>query len=108
MLFTYRQMTKSSIKSNREVVKYFWSKGHRNAAEIAKKTGVPLRSCERYVSLLRKNGQLPVIHRPGRPRKASPKKRRQIGKIIKSNHFVTAAEIKTRLEETHPGFEIGK
>ena len=99
-------MTRSTIKSNREVVKYFWRKKYRNAAEIANKSGVPLRSVERYVSSLRKNGNIPAIHRPGRPRKTTPKKRRQIGKILESNRFTTSAEIKARLEETHPGFEI--
>ena len=34
--------------------------------------------------------------------------RRQIGRIVNSNHFVTAAEIKARLEETHPDFEVSE
>ncbi|KAG9288403.1 hypothetical protein G9A89_001400 [Geosiphon pyriformis] len=28
--------------------------------------------------------------------------------MVHTNHFVTAAEIKVRLEETHPGFELGE
>ncbi|CAH1769666.1 13599_t:CDS:2, partial [Entrophospora sp. SA101] len=35
----------------------------------------------------------------------SPKMHHQIGKIVNSNHFVTAGEIKARLEETHTNFE---
>ena len=60
-------MAPTPIKTNRELVKFFWKQNVRNAKEISKKkTGIPLRSCERYVSILRKNGQLPKIHRSGR------------------------------------------
>lgn len=34
--------------------------------------------------------------------------RRQIGRIVKGNHFTTAGEIKARLEETHLGFQVGE
>jgi len=34
--------------------------------------------------------------------------RRQIGRIVNSNHFVTTAEIKAQLEETHPDFEVSE
>src|SRR5438128_9066047 len=71
-----------------------------------RKINVPLRSCKRYVAQLRKNGKISDIHRSGRPRKISPQMRRQVGRIVNSNHFVTAAEIKARLEETHPDFEV--
>jgi len=101
------KMSDNPVKFNRETVKRFWRNGWRNAREISQKTGIPLRSCERYVASLRKNGQIPDIRRPGRPHKISPTMRRHIGQIVNSNHFLTAAEIKARLEETHPGFEVG-
>jgi transposase len=99
-------MSSKSIKSNREAVKSLFNQNITNAAEISHRTGVPLRSCARYVALLKKNGEIPPIHRPGRPKKLSPKKRRHIGKILKHDHFTTAAELKAKLEETHPGFEV--
>jgi transposase len=98
-------MENFSLKENREAVKNLWRQGYRSPTQISQKTSVPLRSCERYVAHLRKNGKIPKIHRSGRPRKVSPKMRRQIGKIVNSNHFVTAGEIKARLEETHTNFE---
>jgi transposase len=101
-------MKESSVKINREVVKSLWKQGYRSPTEISRKTHVPLRSCERYVSQLRKNGKISDIHRSGRPRKISPQMRRQIGRIVNSNHFVTAAEIKAQLQETHPGFEVSE
>src|SRR6185369_15162393 len=94
-----------SLKENREAVKNLWRQGYRSPTQISQKTSVPLRSCERYVAHLRKNGKIPEIHRSGRPREVSPKMRRQIGKIVNSNHFVTAGEIKARLEETNTDFE---
>src|SRR5581483_11137258 len=96
------------INDNRQKVKVLWECGIRSSAEISKRTCIPLRSCERYVALLRKIGRIPEIHHPGRPRKTSPNKRHQIGQIIKNNPFATANEIKARLEETHPGFEVGE
>ncbi|GET03812.1 hypothetical protein GLOIN_2v1482460 [Rhizophagus clarus] len=78
----------------------------RNAREISPKTGVPLRSCERYVELLEKTGKITIGHQSGRPRKLTPKKCRQIGMIVKHNHFTTASEIKAQLEEKNSGLEI--
>jgi transposase len=101
-------MAHTPVKSNREAVKNAWSHGHRTPREISKKTGVPLRSCQRYVAQLKKTGRIPEIHRAGRPRKVSPEMRRQVGRIINGNHFTTAGEIKARLEETHPGFQVGE
>jgi transposase len=101
-------MNSNPIKSNREVVKCLWRNGHRNATEIAKLTGVPVRSCQRYVALLNKTGHIPNIRRSGRPRILTPRKRRQIGKIVYENYFTTASEIKARLEETHPDLKVGE
>ena len=101
-------MKENSVKINRKDVKNLWKQGYRSPTEISRKTNVPLRSCERYVAQLRKNGKISDIHRSGRPRKVSPQMRRQIGRIVNSNHFATAAEIKARLEETHPDFEVSE
>ena len=93
-------MTPTPIKTNRELVNSLWKQNIRNAKEISKKTGIPLRSCERYVHFFRKNGKIPTIHRTGHPQKLSPKQRCQIGMIIKHNHFTTSEELKTMLEKT--------
>ncbi|CAG8767054.1 15479_t:CDS:2, partial [Cetraspora pellucida] len=71
------------IKSNREAVNGLWKQGERSPQKISQKTDVPHCSCERYITQLRKNGQIPEIHCP-------------------------AAEIKARLEKTHLGLEVGK
>jgi len=84
-------MSPKSIKSNREAVKSLFDQNITNAAKISRLSGVPLRSCERYVALLKKTGKIPPIHRPGRPRKLSPKMRRHAGKILKNDHFTTQA-----------------
>jgi transposase len=101
-------MPSTSIKANREVVKYLWDKNIHNAKEISNRTGVPLRSCERYVAILRKNGNIPEIHRSGRPRKLTPAKRRHVGMIIKHDHFTTVGELKAMLEENDSELEIGE
>lgn len=101
-------MAPTSIKTNREIVKSLWKQNVRNAKEISSKTGIPLRSCERYISFLRKNGRIPDIHRSGRPQKLSSEKRRQIGMIIKHDHFTTSKELKVMLEEKYPELEVSE
>ena len=101
-------MGHNSIKTNRELVKNFWRNGYRSAKEISQKTGVPLRSCERYVAQLRKNGQILETHRSGRPRKIPLSQRRQIDKMVNRNHFVTASEIKVQLKKTNPDLEVNE
>lgn len=103
-----QKMPSTSIKANREAVKFLWMKNIRNAKEISNRTGVPLRSCERYVAALRKSGKIPDIHRSGRPRKLTPEKRRQVGMIIKHDHFTTTGELKAILEEKDPELNISK
>jgi len=101
-------MTPTPIKTNRELVNSLWKQNIRNAKEISKKTGIPLRSCERYVHFLRKNGKIPTIHRTGRPQKISPEQRRQIGMIIKHNHFTTSEELKTMLETKYSELDVSE
>ncbi|KAG9294375.1 hypothetical protein G9A89_001880 [Geosiphon pyriformis] len=101
-------MKYNPVKFNSEVVKRFWQQGYRSPTEISRKTNVPLRSCERYIGQLRKNGQIRAIHRSGRPRKTLPKMHRQIGKIVNLNHFTTAIEIKAQLAKTYPEIEISE
>ena len=80
----------------------------RNAQEISDRLGIPLRSCERYVSTLRNTGNISINHSPGRPRKLSPKKRCHIGKILKHNRFTTAGELKAKLEEKDTKLEVSE
>ena len=76
------------IKANRSAVNFLWKQNIRIPKEISSRTRIPLRICQRYVALLRKNGKIPEIHRSGRPRKLSSEKRRQLGMIVKSNHYI--------------------
>ena len=67
-----------------------------------------MRSCERYVHFLRKNGKIPTIHRTGRSQKISPKQRRQIGMIIKHNYFTTSKELKTMLGTKYSELDVSE
>ncbi|CAB4492109.1 unnamed protein product [Rhizophagus irregularis] len=101
-------MTLTTFEKNRNAVNLLWGQNIRNAREISQITGVPLRSCERYVSSLKKNGKIIVHQSSGRPRKLTPRKRRHIGKIVKRNHFTTAGEMKAQLEEKNPELEVSE
>ena len=82
-------MTSTPLETQRNAVKSLWRQKVRNAKEISQRLGIPLRSCERYVSLLRKTGEILMDYSSGHPRKLTPEKRRHIGKILKHNHFTT-------------------
>ena len=99
-------MSPTSVESSREAVKSLFNQNIINATKISCQTGVPLRSCERYVASLKKTGKIAPIHRPGWPTKLSLKKRHHVRKILKHNHFTTTAELKAKLEDVHPGFKV--
>ncbi|CAH1758239.1 6836_t:CDS:1, partial [Entrophospora sp. SA101] len=99
-------MSSNPIKANHNAVNFLWKQNIRTPKEISNKTGIPLRTCQRYVTILKKNGKIPEIHRSGRPRKLSSEKRRQLGMIVKSNHYRTATEMKAILEEKYQDLEV--
>ena len=101
-------MSSNPIKANRSAVNFLWKQNIRTPKEISSKTGVPLRTCQRYVALLKKNKKIPEIRRSGRPRKLSSEKRRQLGMIVKSNHYTTTTEMKTILEEKYQDLEVSE
>ncbi|CAG8468032.1 14416_t:CDS:2 [Rhizophagus irregularis] len=73
-------MTLTTFEKNRNAVNLLWGQNIRNAREISQITGVSLRSCERYVSSLKKM-------------------------IVKRNHFTTAGEMK---EEKNSELEVSE
>jgi transposase len=98
----------SPLETQRNAVKSLWDQNVRNAKEISNRLCIPLRTCERYVSLLRKTGNICINYSSGRPRKLVPNQRRHIGKILKHNHFTTASELKAKLEENNPDLEVSE
>ena len=80
----------------------------RNAKEISKRLCIPLRTCERYVSLLRKTGNICINYSSVRLRKLVLNQRRHIGKILKHNHFTTVSELKAKLEENNSDLEVSE
>jgi len=99
-------MSPNPVKTNRSIVNLLWQQNIRTPKEISSKTSIPLRTCQRYVSLLKKSGKLRKIHKSGRPRKLTSEKRRQLGMIIKSNHYTTTTEMKAILEEKYQTFNV--
>lgn len=108
ILFLHFKMASTPLEVQRNAVKSLWQQNIRNAKEISQRLKIPLRSCERYVSLLRKTGEIPMNYSSGRPRKLTPEKRRHIGKILKHNHFTTAGELKAKLEENDFELEVSE
>ena len=101
-------MTSTPLETQRNAVKSLWQQKVRNAKEISQQLGIPLHSCERYVSLLKKNDKIPMNYLSGHPRKLTPQKRHYIGTIIKHNQFTTTPELKAKLEENDPELEVSE
>jgi len=80
----------------------------RNAKEISNRLCIPLHTCERYVSLLCKTGNICINYSLGRLRKLVLNQRHYIGKILKHNHFTTASELKAKLEENNSDLEVSE
>ena len=98
----------NSLEIQRNSVKSLWDQKVRNAKEISNRLCIPLRTCERYVSLLNKTGKISIAHSSGRPRKLASNQRRHIGKILQHNHFTTAGELKAKLEEKDPNLDVSE
>jgi len=99
-------MSPNPVKTNRSIVNLLWQQNIRTPKKISSKTSIPLRTCQRYVSLLKESGKLHKICKSGRPRKLTSEKRRQLGMITKSNHYTTATEMKAILEEKYQDLEV--
>ena len=98
----------SPLETQRNSVKSLWDQNVRNAKEISNRLCIPLRICERYISLLCKTGNICISYSSGRPRKLVPNQRRHIRKILKHNYFTTASELKAKLEENNPDLEVSE
>ena len=48
-------MSSNPVKANRSTVNFLWKQNIRIPKEISSRTGIPLRTCQRYVALLKKS-----------------------------------------------------
>ena len=62
----------------------------------------------RYVAQLKKDGKLEPLPHSGRPRVLSPKKRRQLGRMVQVNTSTNSKELATRLNESNPGLNVSR
>src|SRR6185369_1032851 len=108
ILFLHFKMAPTPLEVQRNAVKSLWQQNIRIAKEISQRLKIPLRSCERYVSLLRKTGEIPMGYSSGRPRKLTPEKRRRIEKNLKHNRFTMAGELKVKLEGNDPELDVSE
>ena len=98
----------NSLEIQRNSIKLLWDQNVHNVKEISNHLFFPLRTCEQYVSLLCKTGNLSISHSLGRPRKLVMNQHRHIGKMLKHNHFTTISEMKVKLEENNSDLEVSE
>ena len=87
--------------TNRSVILYFYSLGYRCAAEIARRTKIPVRTVRYNVVKTQRQGN--VAHRGGngRPRKIPANINLSIGQWIRRYIEITVKQILQKLEQHH-------
>ncbi len=95
-------------EQRRTVITTLWQNRTRNAKALHKITSIPLSTVYDYIKKLKKSGSIKDLPRSGRPRKLSPRKRRQLGSLVSKNKFSTCAELANSLNKTHTNLNISK
>ena len=96
----------TDLAAQRTVVKQLWDNNIRKPAKIIKITGFSKSTIYDHVNWLKKRGTLNPLPIPGRPKILSSSERRHLGQLVSFNNAITATEITTRLNETHPNLNI--
>jgi len=98
----------SSLAQQRSAIRQLWANNVRKPKVLSETTGVLLSTVYRYVAQLKKDGKLEPLPRSGRPRVLSPKKRRQLGRMVQVNTSTNSKELATRLNESNPGLNVSR
>ena len=83
----------SSLAQQRSTIRQLWANNVQKPKVLSETTGVPLSTVYRYVAQLKKDGKLEPLPRSGRPRVLSPKKRRQLSRMVQANTSQTAKSL---------------
>ena len=93
------KLNDSPLSTNRSVILHFYSTGYRCAAEIARRTKVPVRTVRYNVVKIRRQGNVEHRDGNGRPRKILPNINPSIGQWIRKNKEITVKKILQTLEQ---------
>ena len=89
------------LSTNRSVILHFYSQGYRCAAEIARRTKVPVRTIRYNVMKTRHKGNVEHRGGNGRPRKIPANINLSIGQWIRRYKEITVKQILRKLEQHH-------
>jgi len=98
----------SSLAQQRSAIRQLWANNVQKPKVLSETTGVLLSTVYRYVAQLKKDGKLEPLPRSGRPRVLSPKKQRQLGRMVQVNTSTNSKKLATRLNESNPGLNISR
>ena len=98
----------SSLAQQRSAIRQLWANNVRKPKVLSETTGVSLSTVYRYVAQLKKDGKLEPLPRSGRPRVLSPKKQRQLGRMVQVNTSTNSKKLATRLNESNPGLNVSR
>lgn len=101
VLFVALQMSRNQsvnrLSTNRSVILHYWNKGYRCAAEIARRTKIPVRTVRYNIAKLKQRNSVDHRGGNGRHRKITPEDSIAIGQWIRRNNEITARELVTKL-----------
>src|SRR6266498_5108046 len=95
-----------TLKEHRNLIKTLWKEGVHKVIALQKITGFPSKTLYRWAKQLEETNDLKQGARSGRPKHLTPKKRRYLGRVTKSQRTASSKEITETLKKTYPGLEI--
>lgn len=101
-------MARVTFEQRHTIVTSLWNNGVHNAKTLHELTSIPLSTIYDYLKKLKKNTTLDPLPRSGRPRKLTPKKRRQLGQLVSNNKYATYSELANTLNTHHPNLDISR
>ena len=95
-----------TLKEHRNLIKTLWKEGVHKVTALQKITGFPSKTLYRWAKQLEETNDLKQGARSGHPKHLTPKKRRYLGRVAKSQRTASSKEITETLKKTYPGLEI--
>lgn len=90
----------NTLSINRTVILHYWNQGHRCAAEVARLTGIPVRTVQFNMVKLREQGSVDHRGANGRSRKITAEDSRAMAQWIRRKKDLTTAEIAAKLQQS--------
>ena len=98
--------TMATLKECRNLIRTLWKEGVHKVTTLQKMTGFPSKTLYRWAKQLEETNDLEQRTRSGCPKRLTPRKRRYLSRVAKSQRAASSIEITETLKNTYPDLEI--